>query len=114
MAMVMDKSPTPEGDQDNFCLHYILEEEGLVPEEVQKCNFCETTWIQQLEDNVGQHVEAYTTSLPCLEEGGHVVPPCYARCPHCMGTKSGHIAQLIRRLVSSLVESNVPEVNAPK
>ena len=40
MAMVMDKSPTPEGDQDNFCLHYILEEDGLVPEEAQKCNFC--------------------------------------------------------------------------
>ena len=109
MALVMEKTPTVNRDLTNFCVHYVLEDR-LVPEDEHRCEFCETTWIQRLEDNMEQHVEAYTTNFPCLAEGGHVVPYCYARCPHCKGTKGEHLVQLIRRLVSSLVESNVPEV----
>ena len=113
MAMVMDQTPTEDGWQDNFCLHYVLEEAGLAPEEEQKCYLCETTWLQRLDDNVERMAATYTHSLPCLEEG-QVVPPCYSRCPYCHKTKGSHIAQLIRRLVLTLVESNVPEVNASK
>merc|ERR1712121_361518 len=65
------------------------------------------------DDNVERKAASYTTSLPCLEKG-QVVPPCYSRCPFCHKTKGSHIAQLIRRLVLTLVESNVPEVNASK
>ena len=67
MAMVMELSPTEDGTQDNFCLHYVLEEAGLAPEEEQKCTFCETTWLQRLDDNVERMAVTYTTSLPCLE-----------------------------------------------
>ena len=89
MALVMDKTPTAEGDLTNFCLHYILEE-GAVPEEEQVCAYCETTWLQRLQTNVEQHVDAYTTNYPCLVEGGWVVHYGYARCPHCKGTKGEH------------------------
>ena len=109
MALVMDKTLTTEGDLTNFCLHYILEE-GAVPEEEQVCAYCKTTWLQRLQTNVEQHMDSYTTNYPCLVEGGWVVHYGYARCPHCKGTKGDHLVQLIRRLVSSLVGSNVPEV----
>ena len=51
MALVLDRTPTAEGDLTNFCLHYILEE-GAVPEEEQVCAYCETTWPQRLQTNV--------------------------------------------------------------
>ena len=51
MALVMEKTPTVNGDLTNFCIHYVLED-GLVPEDKHCCKFCETTWIQRLENNV--------------------------------------------------------------
>ena len=113
MAMVMDLTTTEDGPQDNFCIHYVLEEAGLAPEEEQQCYLCETTWLQRLDDNVERMAPTYTHCLPCLENG-QVVPPSYTRCPFCHKTKGSHIAQLIRRLVLSLMEANVPEVNASK
>ena len=87
----------PLGDQDatlgheeEACFHYILEE-GSNHEVELKCGFCETTWLQRLEDMEEQTVNSYNTNYPCLVKCGHVVPYVYGRCPFCHDPKQEHL-----------------------
>ena len=55
----------------------------------------------------------YTTAYPCMSEDreqAHIVPHIYSRCPHCKAPKANHIIQLVKELATTLVGTNVLEV----
>ena len=94
------------------CKHFILED-ASVPEEETSCARCETNWFQRLQEVVERSVGTYTTAYPCMSEDreqAHIVPYLYTRCPHCKALKANHIIQLVKELATTLVGTNVLEV----
>ena len=94
------------------CKHFLLKD-APVPEEEASCAVCETNWFQRLQDVVERSVGTYTTAYPCMSvdrEQAHIVPHIYSRCPHCKAPKANHIIQLVKELATTLVGTNVLEV----
>ena len=94
------------------CKHFLLEDTS-VPEEEASCALCKTNWFQRLQDVVERSVGTYTTAYPCMSEDreqAHIVPHIYSRCPHCEAPKANHIIQLMKELATTLVGTNVLEV----
>ena len=56
-------------DESHVCCHFVLEEYGI-PEDEAVYAICNTNWIQRLTEEVKQTEDHYTTSYPCMAEGG--------------------------------------------
>ena len=97
-------------DQE-VCKHFILED-ASVPEEETSCARCETNWFQHLQEVVERSVGTYTTAYPCMtaDKQANIVPHFYTCCPHCKAPKANHIIQLVKELATTLVGTNVLEV----
>ena len=97
-------------DQE-VCKHFILED-AAVPEEETSCARCETNWFQRLQEVVERSVGTYTKAYPCMTEDkqANIVPHIYTRCPHCKAPKANLIIQLVKELATTLVGTNVLEV----
>ena len=98
-------------DKRTMCKHFILEDTS-VPEGETSCAHCETNWFQRLQDVVERSVGDYTTAYPCMtdDKEAHIVPYLYSRCPHCKAPKAEHISHLVKELATTLVGTNVLEV----
>ena len=67
-------------DEATVCAHYVLEE-YVIPEDEAPCAVCDTNWVQRLTEVVKLMEDKYTTSYPCMAEGGmgNIMCVCPAR-----------------------------------